>query len=162
MALSEAQLEAISRYVGGGYVEINADCRGDSQGDEQVFSDIYHLDAALETAFTGEDQLLYRGVDRTYAEELERQGLEAGDTLVERAFLSTSRSKTVARRFLGYEPGGLLFRIRVAKGMRALNLTPYAVGSDEEEYLLPRETRMKVLGYDGDDDVLDLEVVDHG
>ena len=103
--------------------------------------------------------MLYRGVGRDYARVIERRNFSAGDLLIDPAFLSTSRLKARARGFLKHEPGGLLFRIKVSKGSKGLDLTPYSQNPDEQEILLPRDTKLLILGYDADDDVLDLEVI---
>jgi hypothetical protein len=158
MTLTGPQRDAISRYIAGGYVRINGDCRGDSDGDPKIWREIYLLDEALAEAFLQEDQIVYRGVDKAYAAELERRLASAGDSLIDKAFLSTSRSKVVARGFIGYEEGGLLMKIRVPQGRRALYLAPYSSEPDEQEYLLPRDTVLKLIGYDEDEDVLELEV----
>lgn len=162
MTLSDLQLKAIFRYISGGYVDINGDCRGDCDGGPEVHFDIYQLDTAIEAAALERDQILYRGVDSSYVRELERRGVRVGDVLVDRAFLSTSLNEAVATRFLGHEPGGALLRIDIRTGMRALDLAPYSETSDEQEYLLPRDTRMLVVGYDHAANVLELEVIDHG
>jgi hypothetical protein len=158
MAATEAQIEAIRRYVGGRHVAINGDCRGDSDGDPRTFRDVHLLDTALEKSPLAQDEVVFRGISRAYAKELERRGLSVGDRLVDKAFLSTSRSKAVARGFLGYETEGLLMRIRLPGGRNALDLSPYSPLPEEQEYLLPRETVLRVTGYDVDEDILDLEV----
>lgn len=159
--LSAKHLRAIKRYTGPGHVEINGDLRGDSNGDPAVHSDIYWLDRALEAVAVPEVLEVYRGIDRVYAQELERRGLRSGDIIQDKGFLSTSRNRGVARRFLGYEEGGMLLRILIPKGSCALDLSLYSTNPDEQEILLPREANRRVLGYDAENDVLNVEVVPH-
>lgn len=158
MSLTAVQCAAIVRYVNGGHIRINGDCRGDSDGDPEVLRDIHLLDEALAASPLEDEQVVYRGVSKHYADEVERRMAYAGDTLADKGFVSTSLSKLVALRFIGYEAGGLLMKIRIPKGSRALLLAPYSPLPDEEEYLLPRDTVLKLISYDKDEDVLELEV----
>jgi hypothetical protein len=84
--------------------------------------------------------------------------LKIGDTIVDHGFLSTSRRREEAVRFMREGSSGMLLRIRLPQGCNALDLSPYSTNPDEQEILLPRETELLVLGYDADEDVLDLEV----
>jgi hypothetical protein len=162
MPLPKAQLEAIRNYTLGGYVAINGDLRGDGYGGEAIQRHILALDEALDAALSVEPLVLYRGVDSIYATELDKRGLKAGDIIEDLAFQSTSRNRSICRGFMGYDAGGLLFRIAVPKGSKVLDLSPYSTNPAEEEFLLPRDTQLRVVGYDENEDVLDVEVIHRG
>ncbi len=124
-SLSKSELEAIRHYTDGGYVAVNGELRGDASGDEIVLAQIFQLDAAIEQSVTDKPLTVYRGVDRAYARELEKRGVKAGDIIRDEGFLSTSTLAKVARGFMRYGPGGLMFKIRIPEGSNALDLSPF-------------------------------------
>jgi hypothetical protein len=85
--------------------------------------------------------------------------LEVDDSLIDAGFLSTSTREDVAKRFLGWEGGGMLLKINVPAGRNVLDMHPYSVNRDEHEFLLPRDAELRVIGYDANVDALELEVV---
>ncbi len=158
MGFTNAQERSIKRYTDSHYHEINGELRGDNSGDSAVALDIYNLDSILESSKIGNSTMVFRGVGEAYVQELERRRLQIGDTIQDKAFLSTSRRPEEAKRFTRDGNSGMLLRIRLPMGCSALDLSPYSVNPSEEEILLARGTKLRVLGYDADEDILDLEV----
>jgi hypothetical protein len=159
MDLTPEEKVSIAGYTGSLYGVINDFLRFGEDADESVIASIGQIDSAIAKSKVNEDLTLYRGVDERYAAELQRRAITIGDSLVDAGFLSTSKSESIARRFLGFEGGGLLFKIRIPEGRKALPVGPYSKYPNEEEFLLPRETELRIVGYDAENDVLELEVV---
>lgn len=159
--VSADEREVLRRYTHGDYVAINADLRGDDAGDPHIWRDINVLQRILGGASLPQDLIVYRGVDRSYADHLHASGINRDDIIQDRAFLSTTADRTVARRFIGFEPDGLLLRIKLPKGSKALDVSPYSSNAEEREVLLLCDTQLRVVGYDEEEDVLDLEALLH-
>ena len=162
MALDERQIAAIKYYTAAGHSEINADLRGDGSGNPAIFTAIHQLDKAFEGAAATEPLVTFRGIGSAYARELERRNVGVGAVIQDSGFLSTSMRIECARGFQTYLPGGLVFKILIPKGSKMLDLSPYSSNPDEREILLPRDTKLRVVGYDGVMDLLELEVIEDG
>ena len=114
---------------------------------------IESLDRVMKRSEVPEKILTYRGValkdeiepgDRRRRFQKRYGNLKIGDVVKDRAFLSTSIDASVATRAFGGSEGGL-FEIRVNKGTRGIYLD--AVGEDmkEEELLLNRDTKLRLV-----------------
>ena len=115
------------------------------------------LDSAVAKAITTAALTVYRGYPKALGDYLRSTDLRVGSVLSDAALLSTSRSDEVAKRFADW-PEGLMVRIFIRAGSKALDVAPYSMHPDEEEILLPRGTRLRIVGYDGAN-VLDAEVI---
>lgn len=160
--LSQSILDSIRYYTQGGYVSINGDLRGDASLDPLIDLHIHRLDQALSAVRLPRAITVYRGVDADYAQALRSIGLRAGMVLDDRAFLSTTRSKVVALSFMHYAPGGILMRVRLPKGTKALDIAPWSADPREQEILLARNSGLCVINYDREQNLLELECVRHG
>ena len=159
MKLTSDEKDALKEYSGSAYGPINEALRFTEDIDDHSDALIKHLDSAIGKGVTDQNLTVYRGVDESYARTLERRNLRPDDSINEAGFLSTSTRKDVARRFLGWEGGGMLLKIHVPAGSNALDMRPYSKSPDEHEILLPRGAELRVIGYDPDADALELEVV---
>lgn len=159
MSLTFEEKEAVAGYTSSLYSVINGALRYHEDVDDSVQVAIERLDSAIDKSSITEAITVYRGVGEDYAAELQRRAIEIGDILSDAGFLSTSKREKVARRFLGIMGGGLLFKIRIPKGRKGLSAGPYSKYSDEEEILLPRDAELRVIGYDAENDALELEVM---
>lgn len=75
--------------------------------------------------------------------------LEKGKHYTFKGFMSTSRDPNVADNFSADEKDSVLIKINVKKGQRILDLDnahPDLSNSDEGEHLLPRNTKLKIIG----------------
>ena len=152
------EIAAFRYYTGLGYLRINARLRGDAQPDAQLEGAIERLDSALEKSTLKSDMVVFRGFPRWYSEYMRRTGIAVGSILYDDAFLSTSTSEEVSKAFAEW-PDGLLIRIVIPKGSKAMDLSPYSTKPDEKEILLPRGTGLRIVRYDRQAKVLDAEVV---
>jgi hypothetical protein len=148
-ALSKAEYDAIGSYKGYGYKQVNASLRAGKPGGKVTKA----LDTALEKGSLGSDTKLYRSfhfpADRG-----------VGDVFSDKAFMSTSRKRDVAGRFETTGGKRSLVRINAPKGTKGAHLP----GQNEEEFLLPRNTRLRITGdkIEGGVRVLDAEIVPNG
>jgi hypothetical protein len=154
MAITAAQRAAVEAYTGNGYGAINRHLRS---GEDPASGHIAHLDALIDAHRLEHRLIVYRGVDGNFIELLE--DLAAGVEITDHAFLSTSKSADVAMRYVDDDNGGLLLRISVPAGSKGVDLTPYSHLPDEEEFLLPRGSTMRLVAFDELEDILDLEIV---
>lgn len=157
--LTDDELAAAKAYAGQLYVRINETLRFGNQADSEVQQTIDCLDSAIGKSETKEDLVVYRGVDAEYAAQLAKRELRAGDRIVDAGFVSTSKHKSVAKRFLGFVGGGMLIKVRIPSGSKALLMNPYSECPDEDEILLSRDAEMRVIGYDEKEDALEVEVL---
>lgn len=157
--LTAKEISAVESYTGPSYALINGCLRFEEPISDATRAAINGLDTAIAKSVTSRDIVVYRGVDETYARTLEARDLATGDFLQDAGFLSTSLDENVARRFLGSAGGGMLIKIKVRAGSKALDVSPYSKNPDEKEFLLSRDAELRVVGYDADSDVLELEVI---
>ena len=99
---------------------------------------------------------VFRGLGAAYSRKLEDEGLDIGERVRHRAFVSTSRSISEAKKFL--EPDGLLFEIKLPASTFGLDMVSFSKYPSEEETLCPRGIVFVVTGYDEDRDVVTAEV----
>lgn len=154
--LESAQIAALKRYTGEGYREINSGLReGASPSDDALI-----IDQVLERARYPGGETLYRGIGGGAAKALRDSGLTIGDYYVDKAFSSSSRVVDRAGAFREDDPDGILIVIRGAKGKRALYLAPISEWKIEAEVLIQREVPMKIVGWDANRGILEVEIDD--
>lgn len=153
---------SVNSYVGAAYKTLNAIHRrgtpdqldklgfskssiGGQEGDVKYRDISDHLDRAISKTRLPADALLYRGVGQTLAGEL--ADLKPGQTITDKAFMSTSRREQVAN---GFASGSGILRtlieIRAPKGMPALDLGLLSTRNVEQEVVLPRNTELRYIG----------------
>ena len=69
--------------------------------------------------------------------------IEAGQVLSDAGFLSTSSSRDIAGM---NSIGGALIEIEVGQGQNGLDMSEISRNKHEKEVILPRNSKMKVLG----------------
>ncbi|MDB5679005.1 ADP-ribosyltransferase [Sphingomonas bacterium] len=157
--MTDEEAETVRDYSGAAYHSINAALRGDESETPKLRTQIALIDSALAKSMTSSDLILFRGVDGDAAALLIASGLRAGAILRDPAFVSTSLSRTVALRFAAFPPGGLMYQITVPAGSIALDATPYSQYATEQEYILPRDCAMRVIGVNAATRTIELELV---
>lgn len=161
MPLSPNEVAAIAAYTGAAYRAINDQLREDGPLEPMIVQQIEHRDRAVSSSSIPTAMTVYRGIGEKYATELAEQGLAVGDILLDKGFLSASRSLDLAAAFLR-GPDGMLLAIRIPVGAKALDIAPFSAYPGEEEILLARESRLRVRGYDAVADILELELLGDG
>lgn len=157
--LTEDQLRAVKRYSSAEFSKINGALRKGLRLSRDIRATVDALDDAISNSTCDSEVIVYRGVGQRYAEALIASNPDVGDIIEDAGYLSTSAKRDVAGEFAKYEPPGMMMRIKLPKGCNALYLAPYSVYPAEEEWLLPRNAELRILGYDDDTRTLELELV---
>lgn len=137
--LTANEKSTISSYSGDDFLRINKALRDGDTSDPSV----KRLDSAVSKGKLG-GGTLYRGMTREAAKALFPGGsINAGDTISDKAFLSTSSDvgEASARSL-----GGVLLKIETTSGSTGLDLSSISRNESEKETLLPRNAKLKVLG----------------
>ncbi len=159
MEFTEKQEKALRRYSGQGYADINETLREGFLENSTLREEIAAIDSAIDEARCDTILIVFRGIGQEYADALKQRRLRKGDVIEDAAYLSTSTKQEIAKRFQAFEPPGLILRITIPKGAPALSLKPLSDYPDEDEWLLPRNTRLRVTGYDRVNRTLEVETM---
>jgi hypothetical protein len=141
--LSSGERKALDLYTGDGFERINNTLRQQGGVGAGIKGSVNSLDSAIAKNTLAQDTFVYRGVSKKVL-----AGAKPGAVITDKGYPSTSLDFSAAAHFAGIaEGGGVVTRIRVPKGRKAgavdgLN-KKYP---DENEVLLPRGTRFKVVG----------------
>lgn len=145
--LDKPHLKAVEGYSGIDARIINDNLRG--QESYRVLNDadraqIATIDSAIGSSELPEDTALYRGFT------LSPRGVskvKVGQTITDKAFVSTSLNPAVAEQFSGATKGvkgSVIMRITAPKGTKALPMSTLSEWPGEHEVLLPRGTTFKI------------------
>ena len=157
--------DVYKRYTKNGYFEkINNALRYGYTNDFFVQEDIQALDRLFQKMPTQiipkTDMTVYRGTFLTNELSDILQGKSKTNIFTDKAFVSTSKSKQVAKQFVNNEDK-ILLKITVPKGSKVIDderLPSYvaSIMKGEQEVLLPRNARFKVLSYDENSGIVDV------
>lgn len=144
--ITDAEKRAISQYAGGHFQPINTYLRkgkdaflmGSSV--EEIQGYIKNIDSLIDKSSLTESIKVYRGFGK-----FELRGLKIGDSLTDKAYVSTSLSENLARRFGNSKSYA---EIRLPKGSKAIHIKKYydSIDGAEQELLLPRGVTLVVEG----------------
>lgn len=132
--LSTVEIDAIRKYTGSDYIEINSHLRSNVPIDSAVQSHIPHLDTALNKApRTPEVIHVARTIDAKLVQDL---NLQVGGVFQDRGYMSTTMQKSGM-------PGALI-SIKIPAGSKGAPISNISVYKAEAEFLLPRNSRLKI------------------
>jgi len=150
--LRQNVIETLSNFKSRGFKTINKGLR-----EFQNVPEAAVIDAVIDGAPSlGKDTVLYRGVSGEFAENL--LSSQPGKIVSDPAFVSVSSKSTIARDFA---ENGVVLEISAPAKTKAMWMDSFIdpnVSSFENELLLPRGTRMRVLSVDGK--TVRVEIVD--
>lgn len=127
----------LSSYSGDDFLRINNAVRS---GDTDL-PEISRLDSALEKNTVGASKL-YRGMSKADAKKLFPDGeINKGQVVADPAYLSTSKSKSIANMF---SVGGVMLEIDSSPTAKGLDMSGLSSNAHEQEVLLPRNSEMVV------------------
>ena len=138
--LSNSEKDAVYRYSGDGYEEINAVLRFDQAGSKFTKGRITTLDEVIAKSTITENVVLFRGVGSDYGELLYDLGV--GDTFVDHGFISTTTDVGVTTTFSGHQT---LIRIRTPEGSNGFGVKFISSHSSEYEVILPRGSMFEIV-----------------
>lgn len=137
--LTSNEKSAVSSYSGDDFLRINKQLRAGDASDPQIA----RIDAAIDKSPLEAGTVLYRGMTREAAKQLFGGKIEAGSAVSDKSFLSTSKSKDVASQ-IGL--GGVMLKIEVGPGQKGLDMKGLTRNDHEQEVILPRQSKLIVLG----------------
>jgi hypothetical protein len=138
--LTPTEKTYVSSYSGDDFLRVNRELRAGKSSDPAV----KHIDTAIAKSPLPKGSVLYRGMTREAARRLFANGeIKKGETISDPAFSSTSKSANEAEaRGLG----GVVLKIEAGGNATGLDMKEHARNASEEEVLLPRNAKMKVVG----------------
>lgn len=152
--LTRNERKALGKYFVSGYDEINRFLSGEPKQNTKLEEKIKNMDSAIAKYNLEDDIIVYRGTDRKYYEDLNE-----GDIIQEKVYYSTSLSQEVAEQFVidRKNPSeGILVEIKVPKGSNVLYIGNNAAFESEQEMLIGRNTKYKVLEIGRDRIILEI------
>jgi hypothetical protein len=142
-------------YTGGMYQKINGDLR--SGGSNSYAPGI---DAAIAKSQTTKEMVVVRGVSAGAFNHLIKSSggaeLKPGAIITDKGYMSTTRKAGVAAGFAGTNGYGL--KITVPKGASLMPVKSISQHAGEDEFLLPRNSRLRVIRVDLDNHLIHVEV----
>lgn len=148
--ISNSELSAAELYTGSSYADWNDSLRTKDGKGWEVNTD--NLDNALSKFELKENIVTYRGLGRgalkamfgSDAPDIKTINDMKGSIISDKAFLSTSIDRSVAEDFSGLR---YILKINVPKGKgRGAYVDPISMHSGEREFLMPRNTNLKISG----------------
>lgn len=138
--LNATERSQVSSYTGDAFLDLNKKLRSGDAGGKLV-SD---LDGAVSKGRIPEGTKLYRGMSREAAKQLFGGQINRGDEIEDKAFLSTSSDPSVVSTSYGF--GGVMMEITTGSDQRGIDVSEMSRNPNEKEFLLPRNTKLKVTG----------------
>jgi hypothetical protein len=142
--LSKKEFDAVAKYQAAGHFEMNGHLRSGKPNNKKVRSDVANLDAAMSKTSVPRDLVVHRGTDpNVYKNELGPDpSTWVGKTFTDKGFMSTTVDPEQAF-------GGTESEIRVPKGSKGSwlgDLKGREQLNVEQELLLPRNTKLRIVG----------------
>jgi len=136
-----AQKGSIDNYSDTGYTEINNDLFSGKIKSPEIESHIKNLDGIMNSATVQNDLIVFRGTEAKHY-----INWNINEVHEYKSFMSTSVSKDIAvKEFLSNYSNEMLLEVMVPEGTRGLYLGTNSASDDEEELLLNRGMKYKVL-----------------
>ncbi|RDY31161.1 hypothetical protein CG710_011270 [Lachnotalea glycerini] len=156
--LSQEQINAIVKYTGDDYANINNSLRGLETVTPENQATINVMKSALDNASLPEDMVLYRGTSTEELGNLKNLAPEelVGEKFVESGFTSTSTDSAVAS---GTFSGNLQITIDAPSGAHALDISFVSQYSNEVEILFNAGQEMLITSAESKKGILYITVI---
>ncbi|MCK8624537.1 VIP2 family actin-ADP-ribosylating toxin [Apilactobacillus sp. M161] len=140
-SLSKDEVKAVGSYTYDGYQDINGYLRNPSaKTSNKVKKETKDVTKAISKFSTPYNLTVYRGIsDKGLQASLNNQPLKVGAKYFDKAFSSTSLSRSIGESF-----GNILLKINVPLGNRGAYIAPISHHKNEKEFLLNPGTKMIV------------------
>jgi hypothetical protein len=138
--LTPTEKAYLDSYSGDEFLKLNTKLR---EGDASSPA-VAKLDSAIAKTTVAPGTKLYRGISKDALKQLIKGDvINAGQALEDPGFLSTSTDRNIA----GLNSiGGVVMEIEVGEGQHGLDMGQISRNQHEKEVVLPRNSKMKVLG----------------
>lgn len=155
--LSKGQVDALTKYTGSDYSNINDSLRGLDTASPENAKTIETMKTVLDNSSLLEDMTLYRGTTTKALGDLQNLAPEEliGKSFVEQGFMSTSTSSTVSNAF----SGNMHITIEAAKGAHALDISSISYFASESEVLFSAGQEMLITSAEMIKGVLHITVM---
>ena len=132
--LTAEETEAIQRYVGEEYQDINEGLRANQEDEIRELFDLETLDSAVGSQTALNDMFVYRGISPEFAEQLKK-----GTSFVDKGYLSTSLTIAGMQQAVGeLDDQTVLMEIRIPKGTKLLDIGRARMSEDKR---IPNTTK---------------------
>jgi len=138
--LTEEQYKSIYNYSDTGYTDINDTLYGNIPATPEIEAEIKTLDGIIGKSETQSDLIVYKGSRAEFYKDW-----NINETHEREAYYSTTVSKNAVKEFLVEYKNPMTIEIMVPKGTKALYLGTNSSLDDEDELLLNRGLKYKVL-----------------
>lgn len=156
--LSQDQIDALVRYTGDDYENINRSLRGLEPATPENQVTIETLKSVLDNASLPHDMTLYRGTSTEALGNLKKFSTEdlVGETFIEDAFMSTSTKSSVAS---GTFSGNMQITIEAPAGAHAMDISSISQYPDETEILFNAGQEMLITSAEMRNGILYITVL---
>ena len=155
--LSNEQIEALIKYTGDDYVNINNSLRGLDTLSPENQTTVEAMKSALDNSALPQDMTLYRGTSTEVLGSLQNLSVDEliGKTFTEQGFMSTSTSNVIAESF----SGNMKMTIEASKGAQALDISSISQYTTEAEVLFNAGQEMLITSAEVSDGILNITVI---
>jgi hypothetical protein len=157
-SLNNFDQNVINNYTLGNYLEINSYLKGDNlvrdSGTLKFTNEkIKAIDNAISKYDLQENVIAYRGTNKQYYNDY-----KIGDEFTEKIYYSTSLNEDIAKEFRDHADNPYMVEIHVPKGAKLLYVgyNSSFVTLNEQELLIARNTKYKVISKDNEKIVLEV------
>jgi hypothetical protein len=141
--LTPTEKAYLDSYSGDDFLKLNEKLRSGESGGEAAAK----IDSAVSKNTVTAGSKLYRGISKdALIKMVGGNEINAGQVLTDPGFMSTSTSRDIAGM---NGVGGVVMEIEVGEGQRGLDMSSISRNKHEKEVILPRNSKMKVLGLRG-------------
>lgn len=156
---SDLSAKYMTSYTGSSYSSINQNLRSGKPPTKLDLS----RDRFIAAHKAVDDHVVLRGISPEGVKNVIKSAggiLKPGQVITDLGYMSTTRNVGTARSFSGHGSGGYVMQIKVKKGQSIAPVKNISHHPSEDEFVLPRSTRMKIVNIDTDNRILELEVED--
>ncbi|MFM9977445.1 MAG: ADP-ribosyltransferase [Sphingomonadaceae bacterium] len=145
IVFTAAEQAALQYYRGSGHRMINAVLRGEEPESRLIETMVKTLDRMIARVNPFAGMHVYRGIGLEFATFLQSRGLTKGTLIHDDGFLSTSISRSVAKRFSAIGDCHIHMELRIDRPILSIDLSHL---DDEAEVIFARGRTIAVLGFD--------------
>ena len=156
--VDKGEAASINHYTAAGFKSINWGLRGIRQHTPETTAHLAELDRVMSRASLPEPMVVHRGIGGNGLKEILKLGLKKGSIIPDPGFLSTSKSSGVGKSFQN-SSDNIMLEIRLPKGARAVDLGKLSDNPGEQEVLLDRNSKLKVVSFNSKTKTAVMELV---
>lgn len=149
---------SIKHYTEAGFKSINWGLRGIRQHTPETTAHLAELDRVMSRASLPEALTVHRGIGGNGLKEILKHGLKKGSIIPDSGFLSTTKNSGVGKTFQN-SSDNIMLEIRLPKGAKAVDLGKLSDNPGEQEVLLDRNSKLKVVSFNSKTKTVVMELM---